>query len=166
MSYFPGYQLKNWQFVSGVISLDGNDYGAEFARNPASGSGLVPIPTSLPDPLLIVEIHLTYLEAPGCVGNPLNPDSYGFMSINTDPGLYWHTNGGSPQNQSVIEAVGAFDLGRQTIRYRNPETHKQFKYHAPIVFNSGDGLVLDQVGYNGGHVRCIWDIVYLAPYQP
>jgi hypothetical protein len=158
MSYFPGYQVKQWQFVSGVIALDSQDHGAEFFRGANAG-----FPDWLPDPVPLVGVQLTYLEAPGCSGSPLYPASYGFMSVNTDPGGVWHAAGGSPQNQTVPEDPHAMQLGELPIRYMNPRPSRYARYPAPIYLNANDGLVLDQVGYGGGNVQCIWRFLYLVP---
>ena len=154
MSYFPGYQLKQWQFTSGSIPLNGTDYGAEFVR------GSDGFPPWLPSPVLLVGVHLGYIEGAGCGQPPLNGNSYGFMSLNTDPGCVWKNAGGSPQNQSVPESPHALDLGRLKI-YAGGKAILQQYFPAPYVLNDNDGLVLDQIGYGGGGVQCIWHFIYI-----
>lgn len=147
--------LTCWEFASQVISCNGQDYGAEF------GVGLpAAIPSWVPSPMVISEMHLTYFEYPGGPGTPLNADTYGAMACNTDPGRAWLNAGCSPQNQTCPIDTGV-DLGKLFIRHKNPQPYVQFKYPIPVVVNSTDGLVLDQICYGGGQIQAIWDFCWV-----
>jgi hypothetical protein len=150
-------ELVCWEFASQIIPCDGVERGAEF------GVGLpAAIPSWVPSPLKISEMHLTYFEYPGGPTVPLQPQTYGAISANTDPDRAWLNAGCSPQSQTCPISIGV-DLGKLFIRPNNPNPYKQFKFSAPAWVRSTDGLVLGQICYGGGHIQAIWDFCWVKP---